>query len=52
MLTLLADLQKKVLLDGEVEQKQYEKFGEWRAAGRAVARFAVCTPGAPHRAAR
>jgi len=26
VLSLLADLQKKVLLDGEIEQKQYEKF--------------------------
>jgi len=29
VLALLGDLQKKVLLDGEVEQKQYEKFSEW-----------------------
>merc|ERR1719335_922565 len=29
VLTLLEDLQKKVLLDGEIEQKQYEKFAEW-----------------------
>jgi len=29
VLALLADLQQKVLLDGEVEQKQYEKFTEW-----------------------
>jgi len=29
VLTLLEDLQKKVLLDGEIEQKQYEKFSEW-----------------------
>jgi hypothetical protein len=29
VLTLLDDLRKKVLLDGEVEQKQYEKYTEW-----------------------
>jgi len=29
VLTLLEDLQKKVLLDGEVEQKQYEKYAEF-----------------------
>jgi len=29
VLTLLDDLKQKVLLDGEVEQKQYEKYTEW-----------------------
>jgi len=29
VLSLLDDLRKKVLLDGEVEQKQYEKYTEW-----------------------
>merc|ERR1719301_17848 len=29
VLSLLDDLKKKVLLDGEVEQKQYEKYTEW-----------------------
>jgi hypothetical protein len=29
VLTLLDDLRKKVLLDGEVEQKQFEKYTEW-----------------------
>jgi hypothetical protein len=29
VLSLLDDLRQKVLLDGEVEQKQYEKYTEW-----------------------
>merc|ERR1719243_302876 len=29
VLELMEDLRKKVLLDGEVEQKQFEKYGEW-----------------------
>merc|ERR1719207_463838 len=29
VLQLLDDLTKKVVLDGEVEKKQYEKFTEW-----------------------
>jgi len=29
VLSLLDDLKKKVLLDGEVEQKQFEKYTEW-----------------------
>jgi hypothetical protein len=29
VLSLLDDLRQKVLLDGEIEQKQYEKYTEW-----------------------
>jgi hypothetical protein len=29
VLELMEDLRKKVLLDGEVEQKQFEKYSEW-----------------------
>jgi len=41
VLTLLADLQKKVLLDGEIEQKQYEKFTEFCQDDATTKQYAI-----------
>jgi hypothetical protein len=46
VLTLLEDLRKKVLLDGEVEQKQMEKFSEWCKDGAVSKQYEIKTASA------
>jgi hypothetical protein len=41
VLSLLADLQKKVVLDGEVEKKQFEKFTEWCENGAVKMQYQI-----------
>jgi len=46
VLSLLEDLRKKVLLDGEVEQKQMEKFSEWCKDGAVSKQYEIKTASA------